>query len=67
LKKNALKGQNQEPTKVAAGIPHQGTESMKMQRNSMYNLKNPINLHQILKKIPKKTFTKEKGTPKRCN
>jgi len=64
LKKNALKGQNREPTKVAAGIPHQGTESMKMQRNSMYNLKNPINLHQILKKFLKKHLPKKKALPK---
>ena len=37
---------------------------MKMQRNSMYNLKNPINLHQILKKFLKKHLPKKKALPK---
>jgi len=35
-----------------------------MQRNSMYNLKNPINLHQILKKFLKKHLPKKKALPK---
>ena len=37
---------------------------MKKQRNSMYNLKNPINLHQILKKFLKKHLPKKKALPK---